>query len=283
MLPNFLIIGAAKSATTWLMRQLNRHPCVYVYDTEIYYFSRYYAKRLPWYEAHFKKTGDKCAVGENSNGYLPHPEAPRRIHRLLPGAKLIAVLREPTDRAYSAYCMQYARGRATDDIGAHLDPDRNLIGRFPDVLTPGFYAKQLERYLRLFPATQIKVLLYDDLKADNHAFLCEILEFLEVDPTLQPAAEGELVNVRRTSNYPVFLRAIISATDRRPGMKALLRNIATRPLGKAMRERLATRRIAYPPLTEELREKLAAYYAQDMAELEILINRDLGDWRNRGG
>ncbi len=278
MLPNFLIIGTAKAATTWLMRSLGRHPDVYVHHAEIHYFSHNYTKRLPWYKDRFRTVKDECAVGENSNSYLPSPEAPRRIHQLLPGARLIAVLREPAERAYSAYCMHFAQGRASAEIAAYLDPERKPIVGYPDILGHGLYTKHLRRYLQLFPEAQIKIMIYDDLKADSHGFVGEILDFLQVAPVLMPTEE-ERVNVRRARTYPAGLRTAAATIEKIPPGEYLLRKIVAYPLGKKIRDHLKTRTIHYPQLPEELREKLAHFYAAEIAELEALIGRRLSAWR----
>ncbi len=123
MLPDFLIIGAAKSATTWLAARLDTHPGIHISRTEIHYFSRHHARPIAWYEAHFQAIVDEGLLGENSNTYLYTEEAPRRIQRALPEVRLVCVLRNPTERAYSGYCMQFEKGRVTGRIEDYLEPD----------------------------------------------------------------------------------------------------------------------------------------------------------------
>jgi hypothetical protein len=110
---DFLIIGATKSATTWLQRSLKADPSVVMptRDLELHYFSREFHRGSKWYLSHFpdrKEVGQ--VVGERSNSYLDTPQVAGRVHAALPHAKLVAQLRNPVDRAYSDYCMLYRRG-----------------------------------------------------------------------------------------------------------------------------------------------------------------------------
>ena len=103
MLPNYLIIGAPKCGTTSLAAWLDEHPQVYmVPEKELHFFSGYWEQGLDWYEQCFVPNG-KPLVGEASPSYLENPVARERIASVLPGAKLIAMMRNPVDRAYSQY------------------------------------------------------------------------------------------------------------------------------------------------------------------------------------
>jgi hypothetical protein len=104
-LPDFVIIGATKSATTWLSSNLSAHPRVFLPSPELHYFSRHYDKGEEWYRSHFADARDGQLIGEKSASYLPDAQTPHRLHRLLPKARLIAQLRNPIERAYSDYCM----------------------------------------------------------------------------------------------------------------------------------------------------------------------------------
>lgn len=138
----FLIIGATKSATTWLQQSLQLDPQVYMPDPEIHYFSRYSDRGDQWYLDNIKPPSESLLIGEKSNSYLDTPAAAGRIHRSLPNVQLVAQLRNPVERAYSDYCMLHRRGDASADIERYLDPRQGAGGRF---LEGGLYFQQLRR------------------------------------------------------------------------------------------------------------------------------------------
>ncbi len=107
-LPNFLIIGAAKSATSFFARQLSGNPKIFICDCEPHFFSLNYHKGIDWYSKNFQGAGNNTLVAEKSNTYLYMSNAPERICSMLPNVKILAILRNPIERAYAGYCMQYA-------------------------------------------------------------------------------------------------------------------------------------------------------------------------------
>src|SRR5688500_16568506 len=97
-LPNFVIIGAAKAATTWLSYNLGAHPEVFLPTQELHYFSRFHHKGEDWYRAPFRDAEDTQLIGEKSASYLADAATPLRLQGLLPRARLIAQLRNPIER-----------------------------------------------------------------------------------------------------------------------------------------------------------------------------------------
>jgi hypothetical protein len=107
-LPNFLIVGAMKSGTTSLARYLGAHPQAYVApEKEINFFERGYVwnRGVDWYASRFEGAGDALAVGEASPSYMYWPTAIERMASVVPDARLIALLRDPVERAYSHYLL----------------------------------------------------------------------------------------------------------------------------------------------------------------------------------
>jgi sulfotransferase family protein len=197
-LPDFLILGAQKAGTTALYAYLRWHPQITGPSfKEVSFFDRHYARGERWYRAHMpvRRSG---IVGEASPSYLFHPSAPERVARMLPGARLIALLRNPVDRAFSHYQHEVALGREElpfEDALAH--EDERMAGEVERMLRDpayfsyawwnytyaarGRYAEQLERWFRSFPSEQLLVLLTDELAADTGATYERVLEFLGVD------------------------------------------------------------------------------------------------------
>ena len=117
---DFLVIGATKSATTWLQRSLQADPDVFMPDPELHYFSRELQLGDDWYLDQFAGAAPGQRIGEKSNSYLEDPQAAARIARSLPRARLVAQLRSPIERAYSDYCMMYRRGEVGRDVARYL-------------------------------------------------------------------------------------------------------------------------------------------------------------------
>ena len=197
-LPDFLILGAQKAGTTALYAYLRWHPQITGPSfKEVSFFDRHYARGERWYRAHLP-VRRKGLVGEASPSYLFHPLAPERVARLLPSARLIALLRNPVDRAFSHYQHEVALGReelsfedALAREGERMEGEIERMLREPEYFSyrwwnytyaaRGRYAEQLERWFATFPREQLLVLLTDELAADTAAAYGRVLEFLGVD------------------------------------------------------------------------------------------------------
>lgn len=168
-LPDFVIIGTQKGGTTSLYRYLTCHPGVgNTLRKEIHFFSWYSEKTLDWYRAHFPRALNQAVIGEASTSYLSDPDVPGRVRSVVPNAKLIAILRNPADRAYSQYQMNRRKGFESLPFEAAIaeEPERLIaagarstpLWRYSSYLTRGRYAEQLEWWLQVFPREQLLVL-----------------------------------------------------------------------------------------------------------------------------
>jgi hypothetical protein len=197
-LPDFLILGAQKAGTTALYAYLRWHPLITGPSfKEVSFFDRHYARGERWYRAHLP-VRRRGLVGEASPSYLFHPLAPERVAQMLPTARLIALLRNPVDRAFSHYQHEVALGREQlpfEDALAReqerMDGELEHMLRDPVYFSHawwnytyaarGRYAEQLERWFAAFPREQLLVLLTDDLAADTAGTYGQVLDFLGVD------------------------------------------------------------------------------------------------------
>jgi hypothetical protein len=194
-LPDFLILGAQKAGTTALYAYLRWHPEITGPSfKEVSFFDRHYAHGERWYRAHMPARR-RSLVGEASPGYLFHPLAPERVASMLPDARLIALLRNPVDRAFSHYQHEVALGREPLSFEDVIDrEEERMRGEVERMLREpsyfshawwnytyvarGRYAEQLERWFAHFPRERLLVLFTEELAADTAGTYRRVLDFL---------------------------------------------------------------------------------------------------------
>jgi len=216
-LPDFLIIGAQRSGTTSLYRYLLAHPQVLPASPSkgVHYFDKHPEKSLRWYRAHFPtaaarrkreaRFGGPIVTGEGSPYYLFHPHVPARAAAAVPDARIIAMLRDPVERAYSHYQQEYARGfedAETFERAIDLEPER-LAGERERMLADpayqshelqhhsyiarGEYVDQLQAWRAHYPEQQVHVICAERFFADPAGAYAGVLRFLGLpDPPETP-------------------------------------------------------------------------------------------------
>ncbi|HWL71884.1 MAG TPA: sulfotransferase [Geminicoccus sp.] len=316
MMANLFIIGAAKAGTTALHQYLGQHPAILMSPVkEPNYFafpqglpafagpespdgSSFIRDRLrretyglsvldrASYERLFIQGRDRKLRGESSAAYLYFPGCAERIHAAVPDARIIAILREPVDRAFSKY-RQMRRDRVepltsfTAAIAA--EPERQRAGWAPTwlYLDRGRYHRQLQPFFARFDRRQIHVLLYDDLRADPPGTLRGIFTFLGVDPDV-PIDMGEAHNRSGVAETPRF-GLLYDLTIRPYLMSPRLQSLMPRGFAAAIRpwaRRLMLRQAENVPeaLPPDLATELRAGMRDELERLQDLIGRDLSHW-----
>jgi hypothetical protein len=294
--PNFLIIGAPKAGTTALYHYLKQHPQIYMSpvkepgffdnsperarysgpgDQTLY---RTAVTSLPAYEDLFRQRRDEIAIGEASPYYLYSPLAANRIRSLIPGAKLIAILRNPIDRAYSAFLHNLSDGREplTSFAAALADEDagrRQGFSPFWYYKRGGFYHRYLTPYLEDFGAKQLRIYLYDDFTASPHRTLQDMFRFLEVDDAF--VAD---VSLRYNVSGVPRIKGVQGMLNAQGSIKSAIKALLPSGLRYGLRTRLRARNLVKPPLPDDVRARLACEYRDDVLELSALIDRDLSIW-----
>jgi len=300
--PGFIVIGAPKGGTTSLYHYLRQHPQIYMSVLKDSHFflhdggsppmrgpsdssrEREMIKTWPAHQKQFRAARPDQVTGEVGVRYLDSPAACRAIRRRLPDVRLIAILRQPVERAYSHYCMYRRNGSepcATFEQALAAEPGRLQQGWFRGLHQElGYYHRHLLPYFAHFPRDRICVLLYDDLKHDPQGLMRELFAFLGVDPDFEPDMStrfnraGEIANPvlrwawaasrglrsRATPLVPVRLRGRLVAW------------IANRPVTPRAPERLQ----------EQTRAALLEAYREDILQLSGLIGRDLSHWLEPG-
>ena len=296
-LPNFLIIGAQKAGTTAIYDYLSQHPQVFTSELKEPGFFAFEGGRLSFAGPHnvraernsvrdidryrelFRKVGNRPRAGEASTIYMCVPQAAERIRHYVPNAKLIAVLRDPVDRAYSAYRHLVRDGRETLSFeeGLAAEPSRTAANWRPGYYYKqlGFYYAQLRRYFALFSREQIAVYTYDEFKADPRALLKAMFAFLDVDPDFHP----DMSVWHNVSGIPRsrLLHTIFGRPNRAKDLaKRLLPARAARLYGALMSRNI---KVSEPKIARHTEQALREEYREDLLQLESLLGRDLSAWR----
>jgi len=296
-LPNLFVVGAPKCGTTSLHRYLGQHPRIAMSRVKEPKFfltdgtrpdfagpgderaCRAYVVDRQAYEALFEPPGPGGYAGESTPYYLWDPAAAPRMRALVPEARLVAALREPTARAYSNWSDLREQGRETLDFAAALaaEDERQRLGWEPfwAYRSLGLYGEQLARLLEVFPPGQVKVVLAEDLADAPDRVLGEIFAFLGLDPL-----EGPLAEERRN-------QTMYGAVDRRSRLAETLfdrgqrlRPVVPRPLrrlGRAAVQRRLRAQATAGGHGVRLRERYGELFAPDRRRLEAL-GVDLARW-----
>ena len=288
-MPNFLIIGAMKSGTTALYYYLEQHPEIYMSPVkEPNFFSSQEQENaadavtnIGTYQHLFRGGSGKKALGEASHSYLYEPRAAAEIKRYVPEAKLIAILRNPIDRAYSHFLHMVRTGmEPLDDFAQALQEEEVRIHKertFQDYIGRGLYYQQLKRYFGTFPQEQVRVYLYEDLSGAPISTVQDAFRFLKVDDSFVPD-----VSLRRNvSGQPKY-----KTLDGLLRRQSRIKHAAKIYLPARMRWRLSktfddlkTRNLAEPPpVQSKVRRHLIGVYREDILKVQELIHRDLSGW-----
>lgn len=294
-LPNFLVVGAAKSGTTALYDYLKQHPQIYMSpnkETNFFAFegrgvdfrgpgdeaiSKSTITTMSAYEEQFEGATDQIAIGEVSPWYLYSIQSAKNIHRHIPNAKLVTILRNPVDRAFSSYLhvVRDDRERLTFEEGLLAEKERieqrwEFIWHYRQA---GFYATQVERFLKLFPREQIRFYLYDDLVLNPGRLLKDVYEFLEVDPAFAVDTSFK-PNATGIPKSRLLARLLFRPNPLRSSARFFIPKRSRHSLFHMVNQRLVKK----PSLNEKIRKQLLTDYKSDVTALGDLIDRDLRAW-----
>lgn len=311
--PNFLVTGAAKCGTTTLYHYLRQHPSVYMspikepnhFSTDIQpiHFSAEYKKyeksknldiekyvsgemqEEQWgayvlnrehYIQLFKFAKGKQCIGEISNSYMFSMEAALNIKKEFPDMKIVMILRQPAERAYSHYLANLRDGRTTRPFREEVEHDdsKNLHGWSISHLyyELGLYAEQIKRFQDLFPVDQIKIFLFDDLKTDNQKLAKELFAFLGLRSDVS-IDYNERHNEARIPKNPGFIKFITQLGVKRKLFRALPKAWQKKAKDSFFKEGKV------PKMSNEDKKWMTTRYLNQIEQLEKLIQRDLTSWK----
>jgi hypothetical protein len=292
-MPNFLIVGAAKSGTTSLYEYLRQHLDIFMPQwKELSFFCGdpygplHKVKKPQYYERVFAKTQNQSAVGEASTSYLFDEAAAGCVKEKLGTIKILIVLRDPVDMSYSLYNHQVRKeGEATKSFEAALAAEdgrrsnpgfkKKCYGWHANYYYyhRGLYYTQVKRYLDIFGNNNVLILLFEELVNDAVAVAQKVYRFLEVDDTFVPVIKvhnpaGGILNIPRFwTDTGLFLKTFQFVFSKNLVRKIphLFRNVGRKPP---------------PPIKPATAQILREKYYVDICRLEQMIGKDLSAWKN---
>ncbi len=306
-MPNFLIIGAAKAGTTALYFMLNQHPEIYMSPMKETNFFALEGKTLNFkglhglpdgvnnisvtkiedYQALFEFVPDRIkAIGEASPSYLYLPETPKRIKHHIPNPKLIVILRNPAERAYSAFVFKSWKGEEPflDFAEALTQEDQRIKDNWTwgwHYKNMGFYYEQLSRYFNEFDRSQIMVCLHEDLQKRPQETLQSIYDFLEVDRSFVADSDTRYHSTGGLPKNKYLHSLVTKSMETAQSMKVVLKPLIPKNLRLPLFYLLNDVRRSNSqkqPLPLEIRKQLISAYHDDILNLQELIQRDLESW-----
>jgi hypothetical protein len=270
-LPNFVIIGAFRSGTTSLARNVGSHPQAFMAaQKEVRFFTDHYELGLDWYKRQFAGASNEPAVGEASPVYMYSGKAMARMAAAIPEARLVAILRNPIDRAYSHYWMMRSRGQEPLEFPDAIADELNRIiaGNGPPAyLAYGRYLRHLRVVCEHFPRENLHVIVFERFRDDPVEHYRSLCRFLGVDDSFVPP------NLEQPVNNFVRVRST--------GLRVVSRRLFP-PIRRVL-DRVNVRPAKYPPLDQGVREALARELDQDNRDLASWLGLEHPLWPDAGG
>ncbi|WP_019506528.1 sulfotransferase [Pleurocapsa sp. PCC 7319] len=296
-MPNFLIIGAPKAGTSSLYYYLKQHPQIYMSSVKEPHFFALEGNKFDYvgptekginrkgqiitnleeYKDLFKEVSNEIAIGEASPIYLHSLQAPVRIKHYIPNAKLIAVLRHPAERAFSAFSHLVREGYETLSFEQALIKEQERINNkwlnlfYYQKLS--FYYESLKRYFNNFNKEKIQIYLYEDFRENTIDIVRDIFSFLEVNNDFVPD-----LTIKNASGIPKS-RFLYDLFTKKNFIKSISKPFFTEQLRRKIYDRVTTQNLgSKPTMPSEIKHNLINIYREDILKLQDLIQRDLSHW-----
>lgn len=300
-LPNFLIIGAAKSGTTSLHEYLSQHPEVFMSSPkEPHYFADipkntkggYYGanvfQNFDEYKQIFENSCSCKIIGESSVTTLYYPNAIDKAVEILGSKiKVLIILRNPVDRAYSNY-MHHVR-----DMNEPLSFEEALAAENKrkeenfwwgyQLKSAGLYAKQIRHIYKFLPKENVKILLFEEFKKDIPHFMKEICEFVNISKEFKFNISFVSNKSGRPNNNRLLVRLYNVFKNPESNFLSFLKRNSPSNLKRSVqnifKSKIIEKNLVQEKMNELTREKLLTYYKKDISDLEKILNRNLNIWK----
>jgi len=284
--PNFFIVGAPKAGTSALYRYLDQHSQIYMSTRkEPHYFSiktvsendsRKPIRSKKKYLSLFNNVKKEKIVCEASTSYLSDPEAPKLIREIIPQAKILISIRDPIERAFSAYLMIRNSGLVEPTFHKQLQLELNQkmdLDKPNCHLYAGLYSENILRYLNIFGSNQIKTIIFEEWITNPQKTIEEIIEFLEIDV---PSDEFKTEVPNPFSNPRGALSELLLHSN---GVKKISNRLIPISSRKFFYLKVLLKKGIKPKMDQEDRDILKKIYQKDVEKLKTLLGRSL-PWKN---
>jgi hypothetical protein len=270
---DFVAVGPARTATTWLHNVLRPHANLPARAKETRFFDQYSKRGPQWYSAQFGERRSGLPVGEVAPTYFHSGLVRDRIKRLAPNARVVCTLRDPVDRLYSLY--RYKRSRASFRWSFE-----QAVIRDREMVESSHYVKHLTAWTEAFGPSNVLVILYDDINREPQACIDRICEFIGVRPFVLDKTQLSRVNasdqVAAPRSYLLARAMVIAGT----AFGAIGSTTAFRLAKRSGVKRLLIGNGAeLPPLDSAFAAELRSRLTPEVARLEEIIGRDLSAWK----
>lgn len=287
-----MIIGTQRAATSSLYNGLRQHPGIYlprVKEPEYFTRDEFYRKGEKYLSVFYHDLKNEKLIGGANAHLMYFPETAERIKAHNATMKHIAILRNPVDRAYSAF--HFARSRNVESCLTFEEALRKestrLHGKYKErseltYLSHGFYASQLERFFDSFGRSNVYIIFFEDIRIDFTDVLKKTLNWLGTDwHDIQPQ-HFEIVNVASSPRFKTLQKILYAGNTRIATFFRRMIPVTMRYLYhvhiKNPIARLNSEAYSYEPINAETRKRLIEYFKPVNAELEKLLDKDLSHW-----
>lgn len=273
-LPDFLVVGPPRTATTWLDDVLRSHVGLPAGVKETHFFARNYERGIDWYAAHFRHSDPSQKLGEVCAAYFENPNSRERIYQHLPDCKIVCTLRDPVDRLYSYYKLMRQGGKTEL-------PFEEAIRSHSKMLEFSRYATILRGWHSTFGKTNVLVVLNDDLEADPQSYVDQVTQFIGVGsikiaaPDTPQARRNAIETAPRSAALARAARKLRSTLGANGFYRA-----------RTFLDRAGVRRYCseggapFGPVKPDTRLWLQQQLLREIEQLEQLIGRDLVAWKS---
>ncbi len=270
MWPNFFIVGASKSGATSVYSYLEKIPEIFMSSIkEPHYFHNNYfrleAKNIAnknEYLKLFNSVTSEKAIGEASTSYLQDIDSAKLIHDQIPNAKIIIILRDPCQRAFSGYLMFKEEGKTKKSFNELITTEQRF-------LESGLYCSQVKQYLDIFGKDRVKILIFEEFIKDPKSGINGILDFLEIDSkpleNLEKIHNPYSVARNRFSKKILTSRSVASISDK----------ILSKTMKSKLSETFLVKKEKKPKLEKKDKLFLEKFYQNNMLTLQTLLERKL--------
>lgn len=282
--PNFFIVGASKAGTTSLYEYLKKIPEIYMSTVKepSYFCTTSYPENLflevirdkKKYLNLFSKVKDEMGIGEASALYLIDPQAPELIYKKLPHARIIIILRDPIERAYSHYLHAIRVGSEklpfSDAIkNAYDEKIKGVESTKGLLLEIGYYSKPVKKYLDIFGKNQVKIIIFEEFIQNSDKIIKEILNFLGIEYS-SPIITTKVYNPYGAPKNKFSQKLLASNI-----IKKIATKLFSHDFVKSTAEQFLIKNIPKPRMLEKDRLFLKELYKNDVKKLEKILNRSL--------